>query len=634
MPFQRGRPNSRYRFDRRSAEEGGSGEGIRVVRISPGRGGVGGGVDNYNRGGGGGGTYRGAQGGGGIYRGSRGGGGDGFSGFRGRGGIEKRGHPRRGGANFANISPGRVNLIADNIRPNADEERWFKVTVVFGVKYDRAWLLESLQAHLSRSFIPFMWRTEQRNCFFYVKEKKSTALEYSKVASKIACPDGQKLMINVTEVREPVVPVLDDEAKQALRQSLSRRYLQVTKALDLSSLKSDTELAGSGLYLPLNKPNVVTAVLELLSQIHNLELAVLNLSENQLDSLTPFAPLLERLAPFLTTVDLRANRLRTVEDLSSLRACQELRSIRLENNPVSVRFSDTCTALKGMCSKLEKLNDRDVLMQRQDGGTLPQATLGYFPNDDIKVAVINYLKNYYSILDSGERSRLLPYYTEHAKLTLSTASPTSAMNHHKSLNCYIGLSRNLKYLESNRSKAESLVQRGRLQCVSALEKLPTTSHLLNSMRVDVPVNSDKAALIFVTGLFIELTPGRDGGDSQDKTLRTFSRTLVLVPVPGSEAGMQIHADDFYITHVSHQGAEWFRKQNASAAASATTSATLQELPAAAKEAMVTEFAAKSGMNAEFSRQCLNEFGWDFDMAASKFAQLKAEGKIPPEAFQK
>uniref|UniRef100_A0A1I8FJX1 Tap-RNA_bind domain-containing protein n=1 Tax=Macrostomum lignano TaxID=282301 RepID=A0A1I8FJX1_9PLAT len=133
-----------------------------------------------------------------------------FSGFRGRGGIEKRGHP-----------PPRAALTLPILVPAA-------VTVVFGVKYDRAWLLESLQAHLSRSF-------------------------YS---------------------------------------------VHVTKALDLSSLKSDTELAGSGLYLPLNKPNVVTAVLELLSQIPNLELAVLNLSRISWTVSLHFAPLLERLAPF------------------------------------------------------------------------------------------------------------------------------------------------------------------------------------------------------------------------------------------------------------------------------------------------------------------------------------------------
>lgn len=243
------------------------------------------------------------------------------------------------------------------------------------------------------------------------------------------------------------------------------------------------------------------------------------------------------------------------------------------------------------------------------------------------------MKNYYSILDSGERSRLLPYYTEQAKLTLSTASPSSSMSHHRSLNCYIGLSRNLKYMEGNPNKADSLVQRGRLQCVSALEKLPSTSHLLDSLRVDVPVHSEKAALIFLTGIFIELTPARDG-TKQDKTLRTFSRTLVLVPVPGSEAGMQIHADDLYITHISHQGADWFRKQNAAIAAEAATNAQLQELPAAAKEALVADFSAKSGMNAVFSRQCLDEFGWNFDLAAVKFAQLKADGKLPPEAFQK
>jgi nuclear RNA export factor len=57
-----------------------------------------------------------------------------------------------------------------------------------------------------------------------------------------------------------------------------------------------------------------------------------------------------------------------------------------------------------------------------------------------------------------------------------------------------------------------------------------------------------------------------------------------------------------------------------------------ELDVASKQSLATAFAAKSGMNLEWSAKCLQENSWDFDKSATVFFELKAAGKIPPEAF--
>ena len=57
-----------------------------------------------------------------------------------------------------------------------------------------------------------------------------------------------------------------------------------------------------------------------------------------------------------------------------------------------------------------------------------------------------------------------------------------------------------------------------------------------------------------------------------------------------------------------------------------------ELDLASKQSLATAFAAKSGMNLEWSARCLEQNGWDFDKSAAVFSDLKAAGKIPPEAF--
>ena len=52
-----------------------------------------------------------------------------------------------------------------------------------------------------------------------------------------------------------------------------------------------------------------------------------------------------------------------------------------------------------------------------------------------------------------------------------------------------------------------------------------------------------------------------------------------------------------------------------------------------KKSLALSFSQKSGMNLQFSAQCLQENNWDFDKAALIFSEAKAKGTIPPEAFQ-
>ena len=85
----------------------------------------------------------------------------------------------------------------------------------------------------------------------------------------------------------------------------------------------------------------------------------------------------------------------------------------------------------------------------------------------------------------------------------------------------------------------------------------------------------------------------------------------------------------------------FNSKKAFASASCTVSALVAKpaavaaaptLDLAAKQSLATAFAAKSGMNLEWSAKCLEENAWDFDKSAAVFFELKAAGKIPPEAF--
>ncbi|KER21100.1 hypothetical protein T265_10514 [Opisthorchis viverrini] len=54
--------------------------------------------------------------------------------------------------------------------------------------------------------------------------------------------------------------------------------------------------------------------------------------------------------------------------------------------------------------------------------------------------------------------------------------------------------------------------------------------------------------------------------------------------------------------------------------------------ASAQAILITELKQRSGMNEAFSRQCLEEYQWNFEAAFGAFEMLRNAGKLPPEAF--
>jgi len=49
-------------------------------------------------------------------------------------------------------------------------------------------------------------------------------------------------------------------------------------------------------------------------------------------------------------------------------------------------------------------------------------------------------------------------------------------------------------------------------------------------------------------------------------------------------------------------------------------------------AMLAQFMQATGMNEPFSRQCLDENSWNYDVAFNVYQQLKMQGAIPAAAY--
>jgi len=198
----------------------------------------------------------------------------------------------------------------------------------------------------------------------------------------------------------------------------------------------------------------------------------------------------------------------------------------------------------------------------------------------------------------------------------------SAHGNHEKMPAYIPESRNLKRVYEK--KAHDLLRRGKLQIVAFLSKLPKTEHDLSTFTLDVPFTSPSLMTFTVTGLF------RERDTRLKDCIRHFNRCFIVVPQGG---GFCIINETLFISTATDLST---RRAFASPppTAAGPSSAPAPALDAAAQQAMAVKFSEQSGMNIEWSGKCLVENSWNFEAAARIFAEAKAAGKIPPEAFVK
>lgn len=131
--------------------------------------------------------------------------------------------------------------------------------------------------------------------------------------------------------------------------------------------------------------------------------------------------------------------------------------------------------------------------------------------------------------------------------------------------------------------------------------------------------------------------------------RAFSRTFVAVP---AGSGIAITNDILSLSNAPNAAYQRMRDlerssvvvstvtQATAATASVTVTAPVNvqvAMPPAvadttAHEQLIARFAAESGMNTTWSRKCLEENQWNYDLAAHNYQQLRTQGVIPPEAY--
>ncbi|EUB60319.1 Nuclear RNA export factor [Echinococcus granulosus] len=290
---------------------------------------------------------------------------------------------------------------------------------------------------------------------------------------------------------------------------------------------------------------------------------------------------------------------------------------------------------------------------------LPPSIQGHFGSEEIRVPLLTFLMEYFGRYDAPQRGEgIYSYYTPASTLTIcvNPASQSTGKSVFETLDsggtpnqktqlltnnlddAYYKQNRNLMRCKDENKRHEFICQ-GPLNIASALGKLPATEHILESFCVDVINHSENQIIFNVTGVFYENKTPFGANAPIRKVLRCFARSMILI-APGT----QILQDSIIISNPTEPLIQrYIREVKKQAKAEAEAKARAQPAvvpqapvvstaPGTNEEAAVVEFRRQTGMNSAYCRQCLQEFGWQFETALAGFRAMHASGSIPQIAF--
>ncbi|XP_072519644.1 nuclear RNA export factor 1 isoform X2 [Salminus brasiliensis] len=543
--------------------------------------------------------------------------------------IRNRDRRGGGGGYGGHRTGGGSGLLVDTARlgggtSSEKVKTWFKITIPYGKKYDRKWLLTALQNLCPVPFTPIHYSTEGNKVQFFLEDATS-ANALSKITRRITDTEGYKVVVFTNPCSPPsfLQSDLKEQDLEHVKQCMSKRFDQSEQHLDLNSIRTDPDLVSRNIEMILSRKSCMQAVVKIV-EANIPELVCLNLSNNRLFKLDDLAELVNK-APNLKTLNLSHNELKSERELDKVKGFK-LTELWLDRNPLCDHFKDQSTyisAIRERFPRLLKLDGHDlpapIGFDVETGTTIPPCKGSYFGSDEIKEFILRFLQQYYSVYDSGDRQSLLDAYHEGASFSLSL--PFSMHNPSRSsLGDYHKDSRNLKKLKDPAARFR-LLKHNRLNVVAFLNELPRTQHDTASFSVDVNTYTQTLLAFTVSGVFKEVD-----GKSRD-SVRAFSR--VFIAVPALNSGLCLVNDELFVRNATTE-----EIRRAFAAPAPTPSSSPVPTLSAPQQEMLSAFSQKSEMNLEWSQKCLQHSEWDFNRAVQIFTELKAQGSIPEVAFIK
>ncbi|KAK7867453.1 hypothetical protein R5R35_009764 [Gryllus longicercus] len=542
--------------------------------------------------------------------------------------------PRNRGGRHVQIANGP----GSSSYPLQDADKWYKILIPYGGKYEKSYVLRILLSYVSPFvFVPIAYRITNNDVSFYVDDHKAAQI-LSKANKKITATDGFKLIVKAF----PGVPhvSVDDRYKEKLLAAMRGRYNAETKALDLRKFHTDQNLVDDVLVATF-RPSVLSVIVDLIAE-HIPELVGLNLDENKLFTLEPLVPLAKK-TPNLSVLHLGKNRIPNIRRLDCLKGLKLL-ELFLDGNPMCDKFTEESVYVSEVRKIFPKVIRLDgavlpppIVFDVSEEVKLPPYVVSFVCSPEGQQVAKQFLEQYFNIYDSDNRQAIGDAYHENAHFSLAITLPKGDGNH--KLNQYMPDNRNLMRVRDANRRMKLLIN-GKENIISKLKELPLTKHDLASFTVDLPIFNPQLMFLNISGIFIER--------KLHLPTRYFSRTFVIVPLGG---GFVIINDLLNITNATEKQAKAaFTKPIVETpvtspvatpvvspvasppVATASVVPAVPVVPDDVKEQMVVAMCQQTTMNPLWSRKCLEENQWNFNAAVAVFTQLHSEQKVPPEAF--
>ncbi|KAM9576904.1 nuclear RNA export factor 2-like [Trichechus inunguis] len=487
------------------------------------------------------------------------------------------------------IHPGRKTLGRGQ---NGIPQSWFKITIPCGRKYDKTWLLNSIQSHCRVPFSPVDFHYARMQAQFFVQDA-STAAALKNVSYKIRDDENQKICIfvNPSSVPYSVQTKLRPEQVDQLKLTMNKRYDVSQQALDLQNLRFDPNLVDHDIDMILNRRNCMAATLKIIEENFP-ELLSLNLRSNKLYQLDGLSDIMQK-APKVKILNLSKNELKSAWELDKIRGLK-LEELWLEGNPLCSNFSDHSTYVSSLLELFPKLLHLDghelpppIIFGIVAYTKLPVCKGSVFGSETLKSLVMQFLKQYYWIYDSGDRQGLLDAYHDEACFSLTILFNTKDLVP-RCLEEYFKDSRNIKNLKGSVLWVQFLKHTKR-DVVDFLSVLPKTQHDVSSFMVDMCVQTEKMLCFSVNGAFKEVE-----GVCQ---AHVCAFTRIFIATPASNSSLCIVNDQLCVRDVSlieTQGAFSTLVPIPSSSSVPTVSQEQQEV--------VQAFSTQSGMNLQWPQK--------------------------------
>ncbi|XP_065352749.1 nuclear RNA export factor 1 isoform X2 [Cloeon dipterum] len=528
-----------------------------------------------------------------------------------RGGFNRHG---KGGRSFQGPGKGRLE----------NHTGWFRALIINGASHDKSFLLASLKNFVAPTeLIPIYYQIEEHDSFFYIDDY-AAAEAVMRADKQMTLTGDTKVFIRVSPCTPKVA--LTDRLKEKIKMVMVSRYNTETKALDLTRFHADPELVEDSC-CAISRPPVMSVILEVIGE-HIPTLQALNLDHNCM-SVTETLSSLARRAPHLQILYLGKNRFTGLNSLNIIKGLP-LIELNLEGNILCRKFdskTDYKSAVQKMFPKLVRLDGVDLTPAigfdlEEKKVDLPESHSSFLCSEEGRDITLEFVKQYFGLYDSIDRSGLINAYHDTAVFSLTTAynTPPTQQNATR-LNDYLSHNRNLKRVNGH-DRREELIKKGKTEISEFLCTLPRTQHDPASFTLDLSIFNAKLMLIFsLTGVFKE-------PDVKGEPHRHFYRKFVLLL---SDAGVAIVNDMMHVTNATQN-----QIKKCFVAVPLPVAAVAPKPPVAAINQLevVQSFSAQTGMNTEWSQKCLEETAWDVPRSLEVFTRLNQEGRIPQEAFIK